>query len=166
PRWGGRPGRGRPRPPRARRSAPPGFARSRAGHRPAGRSHGSAPRRRGPARPPPPGRPLPPRPLVVLLGRAEPVPVPLGEMREGAEVAHSIDVDDPVQMIALVLDHPREKVGGLEVDRLALTVAGLEPYRGPARDDAAHVGNRETTLPAVLRLLAERGDDRVDQHRE
>src|SRR6266849_10981269 len=42
--------------------------------------------------------------LVVLLLVAEPVAIPLGQMREGGEVPHPIEIDPAVQVIGLVLD--------------------------------------------------------------
>src|SRR5260370_1371936 len=47
--------------------------------------------------------------LVVLLLVAEPVAIPLGQMREGGEVPHPIEVDPAVQLIGLVLGDPGQE---------------------------------------------------------
>src|SRR5712671_642849 len=104
--------------------------------------------------------------LVVLLLVAEPVAVPLGQMREGGEVPHPVEVDPAVQVVGLVLDDAGEELLGHHVDQAALAVERLETHAAEARDHAPHVGHREAALPAVLHLLGQRGHHRVDQHRE
>src|SRR6202022_607301 len=93
--------------------------------------------------------------LVVLLLVAEPVAVPLGEMREGGEVAHPVEVDAAVQVVGLVLDDAGEELLGHHVDRVALAIERLEAHAGEARDHAPHVGHRDAALPAVLHLPGE-----------
>src|SRR5215831_20233562 len=44
------------------------------------------------------------------LGDPEGISLPFGEERQRRDVAHAVDVDDPVEMIGLVLDDPREEV--------------------------------------------------------
>src|SRR5258707_923714 len=72
--------------------------------------------------------------LVVLLLVAEPVAIPLGQMREGGEVPHPIEVDPAVQVIGLVLGDAGEEFLGHHVDPAALAVEGLEPHTAEARD--------------------------------
>src|SRR5713101_8157289 len=81
--------------------------------------------------------------LIGLLGHAEGVALPLGEERERGEVAHAVDVDDPVQVIGLVLDDPREEVLGHEVHAPALAVVTFQAHGGVTRNAPAHVGHRE-----------------------
>src|SRR3990172_2851401 len=104
--------------------------------------------------------------LIVLLRVTQPVLVPLGEMGERAEVLHAVEVDDAVEVVDLVLDHAGEELLGDHVHLRAVAVIGLEPDRRVASHHPAHVRHREAPLPAVLRLFGQRGDDRVDQHRE
>src|SRR5207302_797241 len=79
--------------------------------------------------------------LVILLADAQPVLVPLGNVAEGPEVTHAVDVDDAVQVVGLVLDDPREEVLGEEADAVGLAVVAVEPHRGVARHHAPHVGH-------------------------
>ncbi len=71
-----------------------------------------------------------------------------------------------MEVVGLVLDHPREELLGHHVDRIALPIERLEPNGRRPRDDAAHVGHGEATLPPVLGLVGERGHHRIDQHGE
>src|SRR5262249_61631574 len=66
--------------------------------------------------------------LVTLLAHAEPVPLPLRDVAEGAHVADPVDVDDPVEVIGLVLDHPREKFLGHQGHGVAVAIHALEPH--------------------------------------
>src|SRR5262249_49278713 len=50
--------------------------------------------------------------LIVLLLIAEPVLVPLGQVRQGGEVLHPVHVDDAVQVVRLVLDDASEELLG------------------------------------------------------
>src|SRR5262245_13265009 len=105
--------------------------------------------------------PSPPsRASVSLFTVAEPVLVPLGDVGEGDETAHAIEIDDPVQVVGLVLADPREEVFRDQVDRLALAVQALQPYGRVAGHHAAHVGDRATARPPLLHLARERREDR------
>ena len=71
---------------------------------------------------------------------------------EAAHVAHAIEVDAAVEVVALVLDHAGEEALGLQHVGLALAVEGLEPQPRVARHLPAQVGDGEAALPAVDRL--------------
>src|SRR5688572_31854537 len=88
--------------------------------------------------------------LLTLLADAEPVAVPLGDVAERPHVGDTVDVDDAVQVVGLVLDHPREEILGHQADLIALAIETLQPDGGMARNHAAHVGHREAAFPAVL----------------
>src|SRR5213593_4249359 len=87
--------------------------------------------------------------LIVLLAKAEPVAVPLGDVREGGQATHPVEVHRAEQMIRVVLDHPREEVLGHEVYPLGLPVIAREPDRGVARHPAPHVGHGQAAFPAL-----------------
>src|SRR5215831_9227913 len=72
--------------------------------------------------------------LIVLLHIAEPVLVPLGQVRQRGEVLHAIDVDDPVQVVRFVLDDAGEELLGDDVELLARPIVGLEAHRGVPRN--------------------------------
>src|SRR3989449_3368749 len=104
--------------------------------------------------------------LVILLADPQPVLVPLGDVAEGPEVAHAVDVDDAVQMVGLVLDHAGEELLGVHDLPVALAVVVLQAHRRVARHHPPHVGHRETPFPAVLHLVGERRHHRVDDDRQ
>src|SRR5262245_40867980 len=79
--------------------------------------------------------------LIVLLHIAEPVLVPLGQVRQRGEVLHAVDVDDTVQVVRLVLDDSSEELLRDDVELLAHPIVGLETHGGVARHHSAHVGN-------------------------
>src|SRR5437899_9299369 len=85
---------------------------------------------------------------VVLFTDAEPVLVPLGDVGERGEIAHAVEVHGPVQVIGLVLGDPREEVLRDEVHHLPLPIETLKTHGRVAGHHPAHVGNRETALPA------------------
>src|SRR5206468_7152374 len=64
--------------------------------------------------------PSPARPgSVVLFTDAEPVLVPLGDVGERGEIAHAVEVDLPVQVIGLVLEHATDHLNGkVYLDRM------------------------------------------------
>src|SRR3989441_654664 len=103
---------------------------------------------------------------IALLADAEPVPLPLGNVGEGRQVAHTIEVHVPVEMIGLVLGDACEEVLGIDDVARAFTVVKLEPDRRVAGHDAPHVGNRQAALPAVFHLVCQRRDDGIDDHGE
>src|SRR5262249_33258029 len=77
--------------------------------------------------------------LVILLVVAEPVLVPLGQVRERGEVPHAVEVDDTVEVIGLVLDDAREELLCHGVDRLPVSAIGLEAHRRVPGHHAPHV---------------------------
>ena len=68
--------------------------------------------------------------------------MPFGQVSERRQVAHAVEVDDPVQMIGLVLDDPREEILGEDLDAARLAVVAFEPDGGVPRHTPAHVGDR------------------------
>src|SRR6058998_2106224 len=112
------------------------------------------------------GASTPSRASVGLFTVAEPVLVPLGDVGERGEIAHAVEVDDPVQVVGLVLADPREEVLRDEVHRLPLAVQALQAHGRVAGHHAAHVGDREAALPALLHFVRERRDDRIDDHHQ
>src|SRR4051812_21788905 len=91
----------------------------------------------------------PPMSSIILLTDAERVALPLGDEGQAREVAHPVRVDDALQVVGLVLDHPREELLRHEIDPLAGTVEALEPHLGEARHAPAHVGDGQAALPAL-----------------
>src|SRR6266496_2781485 len=61
---------------------------------------------------------------VILFLVPQPVPVPLREMGQRREVAHSVEVDHPLEVVGLVLDDAGEELLGLAFDRIPLAVIG------------------------------------------
>src|SRR5262245_20516244 len=100
---------------------------------------------------------------VVLFTDAEPVLVPLGDVGERGKVAHAIEIDLAVEMVGLVLAHAREEILGDYVDRLALAIEALQTHRGEAGHHPPHVGDRKAPFPALLHLVGQRRDDRIDE---
>src|SRR5688500_5141138 len=71
-----------------------------------------------------------------LLSRrayAKPVPGPRGDVAERPHVGDTIDIDDAVQMVGLVLDHPGEEVLGRHAHRIALAIEAFQTNGGIAR---------------------------------
>src|SRR6202008_4960327 len=86
--------------------------------------------------------------LVILFADPQPVLVPFGDVAEGPEIRHAVDVDDALEMVGLVLDHPGEEVLRDQVHRVGLAIVALQPHRRDSRHHAAHIGDGETALPA------------------
>src|SRR6266481_743583 len=64
--------------------------------------------------------------LIVLLRIAEPVLAPLGQVGQGGEVLHAVQVHDAVEVVRLVLDDPGEELLGDCADLLPRPIIGLE----------------------------------------
>src|SRR5262245_45501730 len=64
--------------------------------------------------------------LIVLLRVAEPVLVPLGQMRQRRQISHPVEVHHAVQVVGLVLDHAGEELLRDRVDLPAVAVVGFE----------------------------------------
>src|SRR5262249_3647170 len=94
------------------------------------------------------------------------VPLQFLEEDEQPMIGHPLRVEDPVEMIALVLDDPGVKALDLAVDDVPLQVDPPIPDAQVPRHDAAQPGDRETALPTECPLLLEELDHRVDQHGE
>src|SRR5262245_51595169 len=65
--------------------------------------------------------------LILLLPDAQPVPVPLRQVRQRGQVPHPVDVDGAEEMIRLVLDDAGEEVLGHEIDLTAEAIETLQP---------------------------------------
>src|SRR5438046_478203 len=76
---------------------------------------------------------------VALFTEAEPVLVPLGDVRERREIAHPVQVHEPVEMVGLVLDDAREEVLGDEIERPALAVEAMQAHRRVAGMQHANI---------------------------
>src|SRR5205085_10696490 len=88
------------------------------------------------------------------------------EEDEQPMIGHPLRVEDPVEVIALVLDDPGVKALDLAVDALAVEAEPAIADAQVPRNDPAQPGDRKTALPADRALLPEELDHRVDQHRE
>src|SRR5262250_3723343 len=101
-----------------------------------------------------------PAPASVLVA-AEPVAVELGKEAERLHRPHAVEVDLPVQMVALVLHDARVESPRVEAERTAVPSVGLDPHPRPAWHLAAQVGNAEAALPVLFLILRERREARV-----
>src|ERR1700730_13872224 len=94
------------------------------------------------------------------------VPLQFLEEDEQPMIGHPLRVENPVEVVALVLDDPGVKALDLAVDRLAVEAERAIADAQVPRHDAAQAGDREAALPTECPLLPEELDHRVDQHRE
>src|SRR5690606_11016735 len=82
---------------------------------------------------------------------------------EPAEVPHPHRIQRAVEVVAFVLHYAGVKALGDAVDRLSIGREALVADAGVAGYDAAQAGHREAAFPAVLGLVVQRRDHRVDE---
>src|SRR6266850_2948847 len=86
------------------------------------------------------------------------------EEDEQPMIGHPLRVENPVEVIALVLHDPGVKALDLAVDDVALQVHPPIADAQVPGHDAAQPGDREAALPTECALLPEELDHGVDQH--
>ena len=79
------------------------------------------------------------------------------------EVAHPHRIEHTVEVIAFVLDETRVETTDRSLDRPAVGVEAGVMQTGCARDPATQAGNRQTAFPALVHLVAKRGQHRVGE---
>src|SRR5262245_44733568 len=99
------------------------------------------------------GRPFSYKSSRVRLLWGQPVSLELGEMREGFQIRHAIEVDVAHQVIELMLDDTREKAFGRDLNLLPIPIEGIDTQLAPPWDAAAKFRNAETTFPIFDQLL-------------
>src|SRR6266404_4156101 len=75
------------------------------------------------------------------------VPLQFLEEDEQPEIGHPLRIENSVEMITLVLDHPGVKALDLAVDGLAVETERAIADAQVARNDTAQPGDREAALP-------------------
>ena len=84
---------------------------------------------------------------------------------ELTEVTHPHRIQYAIEVVALVLHDARMKTVDIAGKLLALGVKPAVAQAQQARHHAAQARNGQTTLPAILKLVGQRLEDRIDQHR-
>ena len=80
-----------------------------------------------------------------------------------AQVRHPHRVENPVEMVDLVLQDAGEQAGGQTGDRAPVTVQGAVAQVGMARDATAQARDRQAALEGELVRRADRLELRIDQ---
>jgi len=93
------------------------------------------------------------------------VPLQLFEENEQPVVGHPLRIEDPVEVIAFVLDDPGMKALDRTLDDLRLGTRSAIADAQVAWHDAAQSRNGQTAFPTERALISNQLDDRIDQHR-
>src|SRR5919198_3957560 len=94
------------------------------------------------------------------------MPLQFLEINEEPVVRHPLRIQDPVEMIAFVLNNPGMKTLDLALDHLAVQTRPAVAHPQMPRHDPTQPGNRETPFPSECALSTDGFDDRIDQHRQ
>src|SRR5215475_11572722 len=85
-------------------------------------------------------------------GEIDRMPLQFLEVNEEPVVGHPLRIEDPVEMIAFVLNNPGMKALDLALDHLAVEARPAVAHPQMPRHDPAQPGNRETAFPSECAL--------------
>src|SRR6266404_1827086 len=89
-------------------------------------------------------------------GEVDRVALQLLEKNQQPMVRHPLRVEDPVEVVAFVLDDPGVKPFDLALDDLSVEAGAAIAHPQMPRHDPPQAGNREAALPAEGPFMAER----------